>query len=92
MAIKGFFSPVTARDLEVLDMRADGLTFSEIGAKLQNKITGKMGVTIHAANLAYRGALRRTVYWEEKRFKQEAQEYAEAYCKAVCEIILQKLA
>ena len=92
MPIKRFIIPVTKRDLEVLDLRADGLTFEEIGKKLFNKKTGKTGVSTSAARIAYQTALMRTVYEEEKRHKEEAQQYAEEYCKAVCKIIINTLA
>ena len=37
MPIKRFYSPVTERDLEVLNMRADGMIFEEIAKRMRNK-------------------------------------------------------
>ena len=91
MPVKKVYLPVTERDLEVLDMRADGMIFEEIAKRMRNQLTGEMGVSQSAARIAYFTALKRTVYAEEQHFRKESQEFAEKYCQEVCKIILEKL-
>jgi len=82
---------MTAREKEVLELRMQNYTFKEIGQRLQNYKTGKMGVTVAGVRGAYISALTKLKFIEEKAAKAKKRAEMVEYCRAVCRVIQENM-
>ena len=78
---------VSDRDCAVLELRATGLRFKEIGRQLINLADGSRGVTQGAARAAYHIAVEHKRRAEIKKKRDAEFSEIAVYCQSVCEVI-----